>query len=106
MKLWKLEMVLTVFPQNQVLFEKPSYFPIQQNFPVKRLSKTDLSSTITMISIRPNGSIVMKFHSEPHTNSKEHQTSTEPFHLHVKKDEQDLEASLRLPNGRIRNYGL
>ncbi|MHA6260057.1 toxin-antitoxin system TumE family protein [Sporosarcina sp. CAU 1771] len=50
----------------------------------------------------PNGSIVMKFHSEPHSNSKAHQTSTEPFHLHVKKNEQDLEASLRLPNGRIR----
>lgn len=49
-----------------------------------------------------NGSIIMKFHSEPHTNSKDHQTSTEPFHLHVKKDDQDLEALLRLPNGRIR----
>lgn len=50
----------------------------------------------------PTGSIVIKFHSEPHEESKEHQTSTEPFHLHVKRDEQDQKASIRLPNGRIR----
>jgi len=62
----------------------------------------DLLSTTTMIFYSPTGSIVIKFHSEPHEETKEHQTSTEPFHLHVKRDEQDQKASIRLPNGRIR----
>ena len=44
-----------------------------------------------------NGMIIMKFHSEPHPNLPEFQTATEPFHMHVKKDAQDLVASVRLP---------
>lgn len=60
----------------------------------------DLLSIMDYDYYSSNGSIVMKFHSEPHDNI-EQQTSTEPFHLHVKRDEQDLEASMRLPNSRI-----
>lgn len=44
-----------------------------------------------------SGLIIIKFHSEAHPCSPEHQTTTEPFHLHVRKDSQDLAASLRLP---------
>ena len=43
------------------------------------------------------GNIIMKFHSEPHEN-KEHQTETEPFHMHVASDESDLKASKRIAN--------
>jgi len=49
-----------------------------------------------------NGQIIAKFHSEPHLD-KAYQTSTEPFHIHVKKDHQDLKAEKRVPNRYHKN---
>lgn len=43
-----------------------------------------------------NGNIIIKYHSEPHHDSK-YQTETEPFHMHVKVNEMDLAASKRHP---------
>lgn len=43
-----------------------------------------------------NGNIVVKYHSEQHDDSK-HQTVTNPFHMHVREDDNDLAASKRLP---------
>lgn len=40
------------------------------------------------------GNVIMKFHSEPHED-EESQTDTEPFHMHIKKDEKDYSASVR-----------
>ncbi len=42
--------------------------------------------------------IMIKIHSEPHTEDEESQTITEPYHLHVKSDVFDLKASKRLPS--------
>jgi hypothetical protein len=43
-----------------------------------------------------NGNIIIKYHSEPHENPA-YQTLTEPFHMHVKENADDLAASKRLP---------
>lgn len=42
--------------------------------------------------------IMFKIHSESHPDKKD-QTITEPYHLHVKSDVNDLKASKRLPSG-------
>lgn len=44
-----------------------------------------------------DGSIIIKFHSEPH-EEKAFQTDTEPFHMHIREDDNDLKASKRVPN--------
>ncbi|MED2765992.1 DUF6516 family protein [Bacillus thuringiensis] len=41
-----------------------------------------------------NFNILMKFHSEPH-EEEEYQTDTEPFHMHVNQDADDLACSFR-----------
>lgn len=46
------------------------------------------------------GNIIMKFHSEPH-DDEDFQTETEPFHMHVKSDENDLKASKRVKNKHL-----
>lgn len=43
-----------------------------------------------------SGNVIIKYHSEPHSDPA-YQTETEPFHMHIKKDKDDLAASVRIP---------
>lgn len=49
-----------------------------------------------------NGVPVIKFHSEPH-EQKNVQTETEPFHMHVRKEKNDLKVSARIANHRYQS---
>jgi hypothetical protein len=45
----------------------------------------------------PNGSEIIKFHSEPHDGDKRYQTATEPHHIHP-PEEAKLTNRTRYPN--------